>query len=108
MNRKFDTTAGNQHFAKMLCKAMSRANWASRDLASASGVSKSMINKLRKGEHSPTLDMILSINAGFAEHGHDGVWWILQRKVPDAVRHSAEPASEPAKSEPPMGCPLAI
>ena len=69
-------------------------------LSRLSGISRSMVNKLRKGQHSPTLDMIVNLNAGLAKvDGHE-ILEILRAQVPSAVAYPEpiEPTVKQAKA----------
>lgn len=73
MNRKYDTTEANVIYGRRLNRTMNAHGISANRLHLHSWISKSMINKLRRGEHSPTLDMILSLNEALQELGAEPV-----------------------------------
>lgn len=94
MNRKYDTTEANAIYGRRLNRTMNAHGISANRLHLHSWISKSMINKLRRGEHSPTLDMILSLNEALQELGAEPVnVSISEIPRPGLNPDGAEPAS---------------
>ena len=96
MNRKYDTTEANTIYGRRLNRTMNAAGISANRLNTHSWISKSMINKLRRGEHSPTLDMILTLNEALQEMGAEPV----QISIRDIPRPALNPEPEPKVKAP--------
>ncbi|WP_020038384.1 helix-turn-helix domain-containing protein [Salipiger mucosus] len=59
------TTAVPQSFAERLLKLRKDAGWSRQHLAGLAGVSQGMINKLERGQSSPTMEMVGKLSAAF-------------------------------------------